>query len=359
MQAWLALEDGTIFSGYAFGARGEVQGEVVFATGMTGYQEVLTDPSYCGQIVVLTYPLVGNYGVNPEDSEANRIWVRGLVARQYCPTPCSWRLTSRLGEFLQTYGVPGVEGIDTRALTRRLREQGAMRGVLSTEDGDPESLVAKARSAPSVSEEDLVEEVATATAYTIPGEGPRVVVVDFGVKQSILRELQERGCELLVLPPSTPAREILALEPQGVLLSNGPGDPTKLLSTAPTVRELLGRVPMMGICLGHQVAALAMGARAFKLKFGHHGVNHPVKELATGKVFITSHNHGFAVDPDTLPPELQVSYISLNDGTVEGLEHRSKLFFSVQFHPEGGPGPRDAAFIFDHFLNLIQENAGR
>ncbi|ACX51526.1 carbamoyl-phosphate synthase, small subunit [Ammonifex degensii KC4] len=359
MRALLALEDGTVFSGRAFGARGEVWGEVVFATAMTGYQEVLTDPSYCGQIVVLTYPLAGNYGINLEDNEAGRVWVRGLVVREYCPTPSNWRSTCTLAEFLQTHGVPGIEGVDTRALTRRLREHGSMRGVISTEDLDPESLVAKARLAPSLSEEDLVSEVVTRSAYTIPGEGPRVVVVDFGVKQSILRQLRERGCELVVVPPTSSAQEILALAPQGVLLSNGPGDPSRLTGARDTVKALLGRVPLMGICLGHQVAALSLGARTFKLKFGHHGINHPVKDLATGRVFITSHNHGFAVDPASLPPELEVSYISLNDGTVEGLRHKFLPFFSVQFHPEGGPGPQDAAFIFDRFLELLQENVGR
>ncbi len=353
MKAYLALEDGTVFQGTAFGGEGLRHGEVVFNTGMTGYQQVLTDPSYCGQIVVLTYPLVGNYGVNAADYESQRPWVRGFVVREICPHPSNWRSLETLEEFCARYGVVGLSCVDTRALTRRLRRFGTMRGVVATGDHDPDELVRMAREAPPLSGQNLVDEVSTKEVRRY-GEGRfRVVVVDFGVKQNIIRCLLERDCTVYLVPARTPAEEILAYRPHGVVLSNGPGDPKDVWYAVEAARALMGKVPLMGICLGHQILGLACGGDTYKLKFGHRGANHPVQDLETGRVAVTSQNHGYAVAAESLPPDVSVTHINLNDGTVEGLRHRTLPAFSVQFHPEGSPGPMDSVGLFDRFVGMF------
>lgn len=390
--AMLALEDGTIFEGWAFGADGERSGEVVFNTGMTGYQEVLTDPSYRGQIVTMTYTEVGNYGINPDDVESWQPWVEGFVVREVSPIVSNWRATETLSDYLRRYGIVGIEGIDTRMLTKHLRTEGAMIGVISTEDLDPDSLVEKAKNAPRLVGRDLVAEVScsqprrwgqegydqqpVAVTRKLPlqippaprlwvGEGPqrhrpdirghwetyRVVVVDCGVKQSILRHLYRRGCDPLVVPATTTADEILMWEPDGVVLSNGPGDPEPLTYVIQTARNLIGKVPVFGICLGQQILALAFGGQTYKLKFGHRGGNHPVKNLETGEVAITTQNHGFCVDMDTLAGSgLQLTHINLNDMSAEGMKHEELPIFSVQFHPEANPGPHDSFYLFEQFI---------
>jgi len=354
MQAILALENGAVFTGEAFGAAGEMWGEVVFNTGMTGYQEVLTDPSYCGQIVVMTYPLIGNYGIMKEDFESGRSYVRGFVVREECKRPSNWRLSGTIDSFLKKENVIGLAGIDTRALTRRLRSFGTMRGVISTGTTDVRALVKKARSCPHLTGQELVPTVATTEIYTLPGNGRRVVLMDFGAKLNIIRCLRERGCEVVVAPPNTPAGDILALDPEGIVLSNGPGDPTDVPYAIETVRALAGQKPIMGICLGHQILALALGAKTYKMKFGHRGANHPVKDLETGRVYISSHNHGFSVDEESMKGlDIYVSHRNLNDGAVEGLKHKFLPVFSVQYHPEASPGPKDSEYIFDHFLELM------
>ncbi|MFZ5633141.1 MAG: glutamine-hydrolyzing carbamoyl-phosphate synthase small subunit [Bacillota bacterium] len=356
MKAILALEDGTYFIGKPFGSRGERWGEVVFNTGMTGYQEILTDPSYCGQIVVMTYPLIGNYGINREDFESQKSYVRGFVVKEECGHPSNWRASYKITDFLAREGVPGISGVDTRALTRHLRSYGTMRGVISTGASDPAALVEKARNCPHLSGQQMVPEVATGEGYRIQGEGHRVVLMDFGSKLNIIRHLQKRGCDIHVVPPTTGAGEIMALNPDGVLLSNGPGDPMDVPYAAGTVRELAGRVPMFGICLGHQVMALAMGARTYKMKFGHRGANHPVKDLSTGRVYITSHNHGFSVEEASMAGAgLVVTHRNLNDQTVEGMSHVSLPMFSVQYHPEASPGPTESDYLFDQFIELMDK----
>lgn len=359
MHAYLALEDGTIFTGKAFGATGETWGEVVFNTGMTGYQEVLTDPSYCGQIVVMTYPLIGNYGINREDFEAKNSFVRGFVVKEECDRPSNWRSSNKIHEFLAREGVIGISGVDTRALTRILRNHGTMRGIISTEALEPKELVAKAQQCPHISGQKLVPTVATKEIYTVPGSGPRVVLLDFGAKANIVRCLSERGCEVVVVPPDTSIEDIKALSPQGIMLSNGPGDPQDVPYAVATVRHLLNQYPMFGICLGHQILGLAVGGQTYKLKFGHRGANHPVKDLQSGRVYITSQNHGFTVDRESLPADMEVSHINLNDNTVEGLRHKTLPLFSVQYHPEAAPGPMDSAYLFDHFLENIKQHTAQ
>ncbi len=354
MQAVLALEDGTLYYGRAFGAGGENWGEVVFNTGMTGYEGVLTDPSYCGQIVVMTYPLVGNYGINSEDFESRGSFVRGFVVREVCDRPSNWKAAGTLAEFLANEGVIGLAGVDTRALTRRLRTKGTMRGIISTITTEPETLIEKARSCPDFSAQDFIPTVATKEIVRYDGGDLVVALIDLGAKWNIIRRLQRRGCTVVVFPPDSPPAEILALDPAGVVISNGPGDPVRAVSAIAAARELAGKKPLFGICLGHQVLALALGARTYKLKFGHRGSNHPVKDLAIGKVYISSHNHGFSVEEESLGPAgLVVTHRNLNDGTVEGFRHRELSVMAVQYHPEAGPGPHDSEYLFDEFLELI------
>lgn len=358
MRAKLALEDGTIFEGIAFGAKGERAGEVVFNTGMTGYQEILTDPSYCGQIVTMTYPLIGNYGINDDDFESRRPFVRGFVVREFCQEPSNWRARQTIAEYLEENGIVGIAGIDTRALTRRIRIHGAMRGIITTEDLSPQELMEKVQAVPDISSQDLVAEVTIKESYRLEGGRFRVVLMDFGAKLNIARELHRRGCDVTVVPAYTPAEEILALEPDGIMLSNGPGDPQQVPYAVETVRRLIGKKPIFGICLGHQIIGIALGAATYKLKFGHRGSNHPVKDYLTGKVYITSQNHGFVVDDRTLPDDVIVTHRNLNDGSVEGLMHRELPLFSVQYHPEAAPGPWDSAYLFDRFIEMMEREGG-
>jgi len=354
--AALALEDGRIFWGRAFGAETRRTGEVVFNTAMSGYQEIYSDPSYAGQIVCLTYPLIGNYGANDEDFESSQFHAEAVVVREFCERPSSWRSQGRLDDWLAERGVPGISEIDTRALTRHIRSQGELRAVLAT-DGelDPDRLVAEARAAQGLEGRDLARVVTCREPYIFaPGERGRVVVYDYGVKTGILRSLSRRGFEVRVVPAHTPAADVLALAPVGVVLSNGPGDPAATEGAAANVAQLLGRVPVMGICLGHQLAALALGAKTRKLKFGHHGANHPVIEVATGRIAVTSQNHGFVVDEASLPAGVTVSHRSLNDGAVEGIAHEKLALLAVQYHPEASPGPHDAEYLFDRFATLTE-----
>lgn len=354
MQAILALEDGAVFTGEAFGATGEAWGEVVFHTGMTSYQEVLTDPANYGQIVVMTYPLIGNYGITLEDIASKKSYIRGFVAREHCECPSNWRMAETIDYFLKKENVIGLAGIDTRALTRHLRDYGAMRGVISTGGGEAEALVERAKNCPGLSGQNPVSLVATKEIYTIPGDGHRVVLVDFGAKLNITRCLQERCCEVVVVPPDTPAKDILALRPDGVMLADGPGDPADVSYAIDTVRELIGKVPVFGISLGHEILGLAAGAKVYKMKFGHRGANYPVKDLETGRVYITSHNHGFSIDEASLQGlDIFVSHRNLNDGTVEGLKHKYLPLFSLQYHPEAIPGPKDAAYVFAQFMGMM------
>lgn len=387
MQAILALEDGRVFRGRGDGAPGERSGEVVFNTALTGYQEILTDPSYAGQIVILTYPHIGNYGTNGLDSESVRPYAEGLVVRELSQLASNWRSTEDTSAFLAQFGVPVISEIDTRALVRHLRKHGAMRGVISTTDLNEQSLVAKAKASPSMVGLDLASRVTTGSRYEwtdpsaqlwdsgpetrhtgvdnrVPSPEPRVprfhvVAYDYGIKQNILRRLVDIGSRVTVVPAATSAAAVLDLKPDGVFLSNGPGDPEPVEYAAKAVRDLAGRVPVFGICLGHQIVGLALGGRTYKLKFGHHGGNHPVMDLETGKVEITSQNHGFAVDPDSLKSsEVVLTHRNLNDDTLEGLRHRSMPLFSVQYHPEASPGPHDAAYLFDRFAAMMTEFAG-
>jgi carbamoyl-phosphate synthase small subunit len=359
MKALIALEDGRIFEGKSFGAGGECYGEVVFNTGMTGYQEVLTDPSYKGQIVTMTYPLIGNYGVNDEDSESRGLWLEGFVINELSKISSNWRSTTDLDSYLKQHNIMGVQGIDTRALTRHIRTAGAMKAVISTDDMDTSSLIKKAVASPGLVGIDLVTGVTCDKPYTIPGQnGPEVVVLDFGVKYSILNQLRDAGCNVTVVPANTTADEILGYDPDGVLLSNGPGDPAAVKYAIDTTRALLSRktLPIFGICLGQQILGLALGGDTFKLKFGHHGENHPVKDLFTGKIDITVQNHGFCVDIDSLDKnEVEITHINLNDNTLEGMRHKRLPVFSVQFHPEAGPGPHDARYLFGRFVEMMNK----
>lgn len=412
-RAMLALADGTVFEGTSYGGEGEAVGEVVFNTCMSGYQEILTDPSYKGQIVTMTYPLIGNYGVNPEDVESHRPFVEGFIIREGSVLPSNWRARKSLEEFLREYGIVGIQGIDTRALTRHIRDHGAQEGVISTIDDDPNSLVAKAKASPGLIGRDLVKEVCCEAPFTWsrgiwewpagyrePGTGyplggvaerrePRpdraqlslfgsqvaargsqaykVVAYDCGIKWNILRQLVSSGCEVTVVPAATTAEIVLNLYPDGIFLSNGPGDPEGVPYLIQAVRKLIGKKPIFGICLGHQIIGLALGGRTYKLKFGHHGGNQPVKDLTTGKVEITSQNHGFAVDMESFtndpkgrvfgdPADIVLTHVNLNDNTCEGLMHRRLPLFSVQYHPEASPGPHDANYLFKRFVEMMERD---
>jgi len=369
MKALIALEDGTIFEGVSFTGPGETTGEIVFNTGMSGYQEVLTDPSYTGQIVTMTYPLIGNYGVNEADMESSRVHVQAFIVKEYCPFPSNFRATSNLADFLKRYGVLGIEGVDTRALTRHIRVGGAMKGIVSTLDLDPVSLVAKAKASPGLVGRDLVHEVSCKEPYGWTAEGPKagsnfttaapgkykVVAIDYGLKCNQLRLMAERGCSIQVVPCTAKADAILAMNPDGVFLSNGPGDPAGIPGVIETIRALLGKKPIFGICLGQQLLGLAYGGTTYKLKFGHRGINQPVKDLTTGRIEIASQNHGFCVDMKSLSPEdVELTHINLNDGSVEGIRHKKHPAFSVQYHPENAPGPHDAIYLFDRFIAMMQ-----
>ena len=356
-KAILSLEDGSVYEGYSFGAEASAYGEVVFNTSMAGYQEMLTDPSYAGQIVVPTYPLIGNYGINKQDFESKKVQVRGFVVREECLEPNHYLSLNTLHEFLVEYGVPGISGVDTRAITRKLRSAGVMMGML-TSDKTPQQIVEKLKSLPDYGSIDYVKQVTTDAPYQWEptGSAPthHIIVLDCGLKYSILRTLRQMSCAVTAVPCTTSAREILKLKPDGILLSPGPGNPELLDYIVATVKKLVGKKPMMGICLGNQLIARAFGAKTFKLKFGHRGANHPVRDLATGKVYITAQNHGYAVDPDTLKDELEVTHINLNDGTVEGLRHKELPIFCIQYHSEASPGPWDSTYLFKEFVEMVK-----
>jgi carbamoyl-phosphate synthase small subunit len=369
----LVLEDGSAYEGHPFGAKSTTYGEVVFSTSMTGYQEMLTDPSYAGQILVPTYPLIGNYGINASDFESKQIQVRGFVVREYCSQPSHWQSTRTLHEFLLAYSIPGISGIDTRALTRRLRSVGVMMGILSSEMTIEEASE-ELKSLPRYDSVNFVHQVSTEKSYEWQSHAPVIVnlpslslpgasttkqshiaVIDYGLKYNILRILSQLGCQATAIPCTASAKDVLALNPDGIVLSPGPGDPALLGDIAETVRNLIGKKPIMGICLGHQLIGKALGAKTFKLKFGHRGGNHPVRDLATNRVYITAQNHGYAIDADTLKGGLEVSHINLNDGTVEGLRHRDLPILSIQYHSEASPGPLDNMYLFERFLEMVRE----
>ncbi len=369
-KAKLILEDGTIFSGFAFGAQGSKGGEVVFNTAMTGYQEILTDPSYAGQIVVMTYPLIGNYGVNDVDVESSRPWVEGFIAREFSVTASNYRAQKELREYLADNDIIGLTGVDTRAITRKIRLQGAMRGFLTTEELSDAELIKRVLSLPEMAGRDLVKKVKPSSPYRwdegfdetlVPTARKkeiryRVVAIDCGAKRNILRHLVDAGCDVTVVPADTSAKEILEYKPDGLFVSNGPGDPEPVEYTQKVIRELIGKLPVFGICLGHQLIALALGAKTYKLKFGHHGANQPVKNLSSGRVEITSQNHGFAVDGDSLAKiDLEVTHINLNDDTIEGFKHKELPVMAVQYHPEASPGPHDADYLFDKFVEMMEQ----
>jgi len=352
MKAVLALEDGTIFHGNSFGIEGEIIGEIVFNTGMTGYQEVLTDPSYCGQIVAMTYPLIGNYGVNLDDPESGRPQVRGFIVRELCKTPSNWRSVETLNDYLRRNGIIGIEGIDTRALTRILREKGTMKGIISTaEDFRIESKLDKIR---AYEIRNPVDIVSTKEILHFKGEGLKVALVDYGKKHNIVRSLLKRGCDVYVFPSTASADEIMKIDPDGIMLSNGPGDPKDCTEAINTIRDLIGKRPVFGICLGHQLTALANNADTERLKYGHRGCNHPVKDLEKDLTYITSQNHGYTIIEETMDKSrMVVSHRNMNDNTVEGVRYLDVPVFTVQFHPEASPGPADTAYLFDEFINMM------
>jgi carbamoyl-phosphate synthase small subunit len=372
IKAILALADGRVFSGWSVGATGEALGEVVFNTSLMGYQEVLTDPSYRGQIVTMTYPLIGNYGLNSEDVEADRIFLAGFVVREDCSAPSNWRSRSSLHQYLNQHGIVGIAGLDTRALTRHIREEGAQTGIISTLDPDPKSLARRAAEYPTLDGRDLVKEVTCSEPYSWkettwsmkagarPEPGPEsgryfVVAYDYGIKHNILRNLVQAGCRVEIVPASTPASDVLARNPDGIFLSNGPGDPAAVDYAIAETKKLLGKKPIFGICLGHQILCLALGGKTYKLKYGHHGGNQPVMDLTTQKVEITAQNHGYAVDIDSMGGDVVCTHLNLNDRTVEGMVHRQLPVFSVQYHPEASPGPHDARYLFDRFVELMEK----
>lgn len=368
--ARLVLADGTLFEGESIGAEGEALGEIVFNTSLFGYQEILTDPSYTGQIVAMTYPEIGNYGINPEDAESDRLYVEGFIVREYTETPSNWRAQQSLGDYLKEHGIVGIAGIDTRKLTKLIRDKGAQTGIISTRTASREALAAKAARHPSMAGQDLVRVVSCRKPYEWKegtwhlGAGHtassparyHVVAYDFGIKRNILRQLVANGCHVTVVPADTKAEEVLAYRPDGIFLSNGPGDPEPVSYAIENIRKLLGKKPIFGICLGHQLLGLALGGKTYKLKFGHHGGNQPVLDLATRKVEITSQNHGFAVDVASIPGGAVLTHVNLNDQTVEGLAHPELKAFSVQYHPEASPGPHDASYLFERFTRLMERS---
>ncbi len=369
MKALIALEDGTIFQGESFTGPGETSGEIVFNTGMSGYQEVLTDPSYKGQIVTMTYPLIGNYGVNEEDMESREIHPTAFLVKEYHSMPSNFRSTGTLADFLKKFNILGIQGIDTRALTRHIRVAGALKGIVSTEDLDAESLIAKAKQSPGLIGRDLVREVTCDKAYGWSDNKPaigsnfstaasgkyKVVALDFGLKYNQLRILTDKGCSVQVVPATTSPEDILAMNPDGIFLSNGPGDPAGVEGVVDNIKQLLGQKPIFGICLGHQILGLAYGGSTYKLKFGHRGANQPVKDLSTGKIEITSQNHGFCVDLDSLDTnDVELTHINLNDSSLEGMQHKKFPAFSVQHHPEHAPGPHDSMYLFDRFIDSMK-----
>ncbi|MGM7635908.1 carbamoyl phosphate synthase small subunit [Bacillus sp. Hm123] len=358
MKKQLILEDGTIFIGKGFGSDQDTTGEIVFTTGMTGYQEVLSDPSYCGQIVTFTYPLVGNYGINRDDFETIHPAVKGLIVKEAADSPSNFRSEITLDAYLKMKAIPAIAGIDTRKLTRIIRQYGTLKGAIVSIEKNAQDVIHQLQA--TVFSTNQVAQVSTKSAYPSPGRGYRVVLMDFGMKHGILRELNKRDCDVIVVPHDTTAEEILQFNPDGIMLSNGPGDPKSVPHAIETIKALIGKVPIFGICLGHQLFALASGADTFKLKFGHRGSNHPVKDLETGKTALTSQNHGYAVSEESIAQtELKITHIALNDGTVEGLAHKEFPAFSVQYHPEASPGPEDDNQLFDRFINMMKANAGK